>query len=136
VLLWGERGGCLIDLDDAHRGPPCADLAWLLCLTAGLQEVRDSVSGWRVRERWDEAGIAAILRGYRSAGGPSAALGPRWLKPWLVASMVCAVGDCFLGGPYPVDGREVFHRQLRRALERINEIPALQLEISGRTKDR
>lgn len=85
----------IIDLDDAHWAVPAEDLAWLVCMTAALEWLPGQVPAFRLRDAWETSLLHAVMAGYADACG-IARLDVDALRPWLCASLVCMVVDCFL----------------------------------------
>jgi Ser/Thr protein kinase RdoA (MazF antagonist) len=105
-----ESGCVLLDVDDMHSGPVISDLAWLAILTAGMRRTADE-AGYTFRDEWDGERCDAVLGAYRSEARLERT--PPGLRPWLVASVVCAMTDCFHHNRWLVDERRLRDEAMR-----------------------
>lgn len=121
----GERA-VLIDLDDAHLGPPIADIAWLVALTAGYRSVPGVADGYEALEAWDREAMSAVIAGYAPDAEDRAVL-RRVIAPWLVASLVCGFTDCFLATGAAIDVKLVTESCIRT----INIIDSMDEALDG-----
>jgi Ser/Thr protein kinase RdoA (MazF antagonist) len=118
-----EEGECvLIDLDDAHLGPPDEDLAWLMTMCGALRWRGETCLG--LCEGWEPELTRAAWAGYRSEQPESGE--PLRLRPWLVASVVCAVVDCLTDEGGLILPREEFEENCHRALWLIDQTEDLR----------
>lgn len=122
LLIGDDHSAILIDLDDAHESVPVSDLAWLLSTTAALRWQPAGEPEFRLLQQWDMEAFNAVLEGYRAVGGPSTPT-VDVLRPWLCASLVCAVTDCFVeAGEAPPDTTPGLPRLCTTALHLIESM--------------
>jgi len=125
-LVLPDGSVLLVDLDDAHEAAPIGDLAWLLCLTSAFCWRPGHVPDFGIRGAWDATSFSAVMQGYCAAAN-IARTRITTLKPWLCASIVCAVTDCFVDGGEPENAREM-PRVVAAALDLIDEMASWQGE--------